>query len=103
MNDACAGVTTRIAPPQLHINKDVFCSAGTPLINTPGLQGTQGAAVWGTQGMGVRTPNAAAVAAATAGLAGQLHIPNGEMFTRGTLSFMVATGSALADTPEGST
>jgi hypothetical protein len=35
------------------------------------------------QGIGVSTPNAAAVAAATAGLAGDIHIPNGMMFVMG--------------------
>ena len=36
------------------------------------------------QGIGVSTPRAAAVAAATVGFAIELHIPNGMMFTIGT-------------------
>jgi hypothetical protein len=44
------------------------------------------------QGIGVSTPNAAAVAAATAGFAGDMHMPNGMMFTKGTLSMMFASG-----------
>jgi hypothetical protein len=35
------------------------------------------------QGMGVRTPIAAAVAAATIGFAGDMHMPNGIIFTIG--------------------
>ena len=42
-----------------------------------------GAAVAGRQGIGVRTPSAAAVAAATIGLAGLEHMPNGATFTIG--------------------
>ena len=44
--------------------------------------------------MGVSTPMAAAVAAATAGLAMLWHIPKGVIFTKGTLSAMVARGIA---------
>jgi hypothetical protein len=35
-------------------------------------------------GIGVNTPMAAAVAAATAGFAGDMHMPNGVMFAIGT-------------------
>jgi hypothetical protein len=42
--------------------------------------------------MGVSTPIAAAVAAATEGFAGDMHIPNGMMFTIGTWSMMFASG-----------
>jgi hypothetical protein len=35
------------------------------------------------QGMGVRTPMAATVAAATIGFAGDMHMPNGMIFTMG--------------------
>jgi hypothetical protein len=34
-------------------------------------------------GMGVSTPKAAAVAAATEGFAGDMHMPKGMMFTKG--------------------
>jgi hypothetical protein len=47
------------------------------------------------QGIGVNTPRAAAVAAATCGLAGELHIPKGGMFTNGLLSMIVASGALL--------
>lgn len=46
-------------------------------------------------GIGVSTPSAAAVAAATVGLAMLLHIPNGRMFTNGLLSIIFAIGRLL--------
>ena len=59
-------------------------------IMTVGDPGAHGAAVTGTQGMGVSTPSAAAVAAATVGFEGELHIPNGGIFAIGMLSMIVA-------------
>jgi hypothetical protein len=50
----------------------------------------------GAHGMGVSTPRAAEVAAATAGFASDVHMPNGTMFWNGTQSRMVATGCLLA-------
>lgn len=73
-----------ITPPQLQINLDVLFKAGFPPTNTVGLPGAQGAAVTGIQGIGVSTPRAAAVAAATMGLAGELHMPKGAIFIMGT-------------------
>jgi hypothetical protein len=46
-------------------------------------------------GIGVKTPSAAAVAAATAGLAGDEHIPKVARLTIGLLSRMVAAGVGL--------
>jgi hypothetical protein len=43
-------------------------------------------------GCGVSTPIAAAVAAATCGLAGHMHIPNDAMLVIGTESIMVPAG-----------
>ena len=57
-----------------------------------GAIGIHGAGTTGTQGIGVSTPRAAAVAAATIGLASDWHIPNGAMFAPGATSVMVATG-----------
>ncbi len=54
----------------------------------PGCHGV----VTGTQGIGVKMPNAAAVAAATVGLDKLIHIPNGAMFTSGAKSVIVAAG-----------
>lgn len=59
---------------------------------TVAAPGAQGDAVTGTQGCGVNTPIAAAVADATAGLAIEVHIPNGAIFTMGLLSIIVAMG-----------
>jgi hypothetical protein len=55
-----------------------------------GTPGSHGAVVAGTHGIGVKTPNAAAVAAATVGLAKLLHMPNGGMLTIGMWSMTLA-------------
>jgi hypothetical protein len=81
-----------ITPPQLQLQVELFCRAGMPRTVTVGEPGAQGAAVTGTQGIGVNTPSAAAVAAATVGLAIELHIPNGGMLAMGLLSMMLAAG-----------
>lgn len=92
------GLTTWITPPQEHINLELLLRAGMLPIRTVGDPGAHGAAVTGTQGMGVRTPNAAAVAAATVGLEGELHMPNGGMLEMGMLSMMVAASGPPAMT-----
>lgn len=46
-------------------------------------------------GIGVKTPRAAAVAAATVGLAGDMHIPKLIMLSMGTKSTMVAGGPTI--------
>jgi hypothetical protein len=76
----------------LHINVELSFNAGLLATKTVGEPGTHGADVTGTQAAGVKTPNFAAVAAATAGLLGVLHIPKGGIFTTGLLSMMVAMG-----------
>lgn len=63
-------------------------------MSTVGDPGAHGVEVTGIQGIGVSTPRAAAVAAATVGLARELHIPKGEMLTSGLLSKIFATGNA---------
>jgi|ERR1017187_789828 hypothetical protein len=70
---------------------DVLLSAGIPPIMTVAEPGVHGA-VTGTQGMGVSTPKAAAVAEATAGLAMDMHMPNVGMFVIGMESAMLAAG-----------
>ena len=50
------------------------------------------------QGIGVKTPSAAAVAAITIGFAKLLHIPNGRIFTMGLWSMMLAAGMLLVMT-----
>lgn len=61
----------------------VSFSAGMLPIITVGEPGIHGAGIAGTQGIGVKTPAAAVVAVITAGLVGELHIPNGGMLTMG--------------------
>jgi hypothetical protein len=80
-----------ITPPQEHIQVEVLLRAGMPPIMQVAEPGVQGA-VTGMQGMGVRTPNAAAVAAATVGLAMDMHIAKGGMLTIGAQSIIVAAG-----------
>jgi D-serine deaminase-like pyridoxal phosphate-dependent protein len=55
-----------------------------------GEPGVQGATVLGMQGMGVSTRSAAAVAVATTGLAGDMHMPKGLMLTMGWKSMTFA-------------
>jgi hypothetical protein len=69
--------------------------AGIFPINTVGAPGTHGAIVMGIQGMGVRAPKAAAVAAATIGFAMLLHIPKGGTFIIGLLSIILAAGAPV--------
>jgi hypothetical protein len=69
---------------------EVLFKAGKLLMRTVGEPTIQGATVTGTQGMGVSTPQAAAVAEATVGLLGVLHMPKGGMLAIGAKSIMVA-------------
>jgi hypothetical protein len=94
----CPGWTTCITPPKLHISLDLLFRAGMFPNNTLGQPGAQGAVVTGRQGMGVNTPKAAAVAAATRGLAMDEHIPKGRIFNMGLLSWMVAMGMEQVNT-----
>lgn len=93
-----AGLAMLMTPPQLHMHFDTLSSAGILAIRTVGAPTTHGDDVAGTHGIGVSTPKAAAVAAATVGLDGELHIPNGKMFTKGLWSMMFAAGGPSAMT-----
>jgi hypothetical protein len=93
-----AGAVTWIMPAHMHISLQVLSTAGGPPSNTVVTPGTQGMVVAGTQGIGVRTPSAAAVAAATVGLAGLEHIPNEGTLAKGMLSMMFAAGMPPAIT-----
>jgi hypothetical protein len=64
----------------------------TSTIGAPGVHGV----VTGMQGIGVSTPSAAAVAAATVGLAGDMHMPNVGMLVIGAQSMMFAAGGPCA-------
>jgi hypothetical protein len=69
----------------------VLFNPGTPPINGS-IAPSHMPAGAGTQGIGVKTPSFAAVAAATCGLAIELHIPHGSIFAIGAASCIVATG-----------
>jgi hypothetical protein len=71
---------------------EVLLRAGLPATITVGEPGVHGDVVTGMHGMGVNTPCAAAVAAATWGLLGVVHMPKGMMFFIGTWSIIVAAG-----------
>lgn len=86
------GFVIEITPPNAQIHLLVLFKAGKLAIITVDEPGAQGAVVTGVQGIGVSTPNAAAVAAATAGLAGDLHIAKGGILTKGLLSIILAAG-----------
>jgi hypothetical protein len=72
-------------------------------IRTVGEPGIHGAVVTGIQGIGVSTPIAAAVAAATVGFEGDWHMPKGIIFTKGLLSMILAIGMAVLTLFRGST
>lgn len=66
-----------IMPPYVHMSLESSVRAGFPPTRVVGVPGAQQPQHEGMHGMGVRTPKAAAVAAATIGLAGEAHMPNG--------------------------
>jgi hypothetical protein len=74
---------------------EVASSAGKFLTSTFAAPGVHGV-VTGMQGIGVSTPSAAAVAAATIGLAGDMHIPNVGTLVSGAQSMMFAAGGPCA-------
>src|SRR5579863_550776 len=82
----------------MHISFEVSSSVGWLPSITVGAPGIHGAGVAGMHGIGVRTPKAAVVAAATVGFDGALHMPNGIMFTIGMWSMMLASGTWLVIT-----
>jgi hypothetical protein len=88
----CPGDTTEITPAHMQLSLHVLSSEGMFASSTVGAPGTHGAGVAGMQGMGVSTPMAAAVAAATTGFAGLRHMPKGRMFSIGLWSMMFAAG-----------
>jgi len=92
-----------MTPAQVHISFELLSSAGMFAIITVGAPGTHGAVVTGTQGMGVNTPSAAAVAAITVGLEGALHMPNGGILTMGALHMILAAGVVVSTIEVGRT
>ena len=77
------GVVNVITPAQVHISMCVLSSVGMLSRMTVGTPVIQGDGVIGIHGIGVKTPSAAAVAAATVGLAMLKHAPNGMIFNIG--------------------
>jgi hypothetical protein len=84
------GIEKVMTPPYAQFAMHELLTAGLPPIITVGEPGDQGAGTTGMHGIGVRTPKAAAVAAATWGFAIDIHTPKGAMFIMGTLSMMLA-------------
>lgn len=81
---ACPAFKIWIAPPHMQFNLHVLSSAGMLAIRTVVLPpGIHGATVAGIHGAGVGTPNAADVAAMTAGFDGAEHMPKGMTLTIG--------------------
>lgn len=77
-----------MTPPSEHISLLVLDTAGFPPTITAGHGGAHGAAVAGIQGPGIPVD-------ANTGLDGEIHVPNGNMFTKGTLSIIFAIGAAV--------
>ena len=92
------GSSIVISPSQSQMHIEPVHSAGNPSIRTVGAPGNQGEVVTGTHGIGVSTPKAAAVAAATSGLAMLVHRTKEGMFSSGMKSMMVAAGNVSSNT-----
>src|SRR6185369_10806110 len=91
----CPGICTLMTPAHWHISMDESFSAGALSRSTVSAPAIHGEVVTGMQGIGVSTPIAAAVAAATCGLAMLWQAPNGMMFFMGMWSMMFAAGLLL--------
>lgn len=81
-----------ITPPHSHIKIDVLESVGIALKRMVGSPIIQGDVVAGMQGIGVKTPECAAVAAATIGFEIVVHFPKGKTFKKGAWSWIFAAG-----------
>lgn len=81
-----------MTPAQVQVHRLQWVSAGMFFTLTNGAPGDHGEAVAGMQGMGVSTPIAVAVADATIGFAGEVHMPKGRIFLKGVKSKIVAAG-----------
>lgn len=98
------GLSMLMIPPQSHMQVHCECSAGWPCTVTLVAPGVQGELVAGMHGAGVRTPIAADVAAATAGLSGAMHMPKLGMLSTGTkLSMVAASVVQVTGVPTGVT
>ena len=86
-----------ICPAHVQIALQLLSRVGKPPVKTAELPVIQGDTVIGMQGMGVKTPKAAAVAAATVGFAILLHIPKVGMSAIG-VKFMIVPTCIMAET-----
>ncbi len=84
-----------ITPPHSHMRIDVLESVGILLKRIVGSPIIQGDVVAGIQGMGVKIPNFAAVAAATIGFEIVKHSPKGKIFKKGTWSWIFEAGKFI--------
>ncbi len=84
-----------ISPAQSHMHMEELSSAGKPPTRTVGDPGSHGDVVAGTQGIGVKTPIAADVAASTSGFANDEHSPKEGMLSIGAKSMIVAHSMLL--------
>ena len=87
-----------ITPPHIYMHLSLDETTGIPANKHVGFVAIHGATIEGTQGIGVKTPMAAAVAEATVGFDKVVHIPNVAILTIGTKSVMVAIGNPAANT-----
>ena len=87
-------------PPYEHISLQSCVRQGFPPIMMAGFVGIHVPAGTGVQGWGVRTPKAAVVAAATVGLASDVHRPKGPTFVMGAQSCIVAAGFPSVSTTD---
>ena len=95
MTEVCPGALTVITPPHEHEHCDESSRAATPPIvasDDPGVHGLS----TGTHGCGVSVPEAAAVAAATCGLASDVQSANGGTLLGATS--VTTPAAAVADT-----
>ena len=75
-----------------HISVASWVKTGLPPTKMVGFAACHGPIGTMEQGCGVKTPNAAAVAAATCGFAMEQHIPKGVILLPSAISVIVATG-----------
>ena len=80
---ACPAKLIEMEPPHIQLQVLLSSKAVNLPIHTSETPGDQGDTVAGTQGIGVNTPIAALVAAATVGLEVDEQVPNDIMFTKG--------------------
>jgi hypothetical protein len=92
-----------MTPPQAHDSFDDTSSAGAPFSRVFVVPGSHGPVGTGMHGMGVNTPSAAAVAAATVGFESEVQAPNGQTVTTGAWSVTFPAGEPARHWCTGST